>query len=113
PTGRCFRVHPAPASLRGFDVFGWAFDTSSAVHLRSSSWPSPDAVAPRLFRQRSPPRNYSRSSLRWFGTCPCPTDSEGPPLIAHAAQLLWLFSRTSFRAFVTHGRPSHFQNLSV
>lgn len=43
------------------------FDTSSAVHLRSSSRNTPDGFTSRVFPQRSPPRPFGRRSLRWFG----------------------------------------------
>jgi hypothetical protein len=49
-------LFPGPTLHPGFDAIGKAHDTSSAVHLRSSSRISPVAVIAATFRRRSPRR---------------------------------------------------------
>ena len=47
---------PGSKFIPGFDIASIPFDTSSAVHLRSSPRSAPDGVLLRLFHQRSPRR---------------------------------------------------------
>src|SRR5713101_5496574 len=54
-------------------------DASSAVHSRSPSRLTPDALLERLFPQRSPPRPWCRRSLRQFGTSACAAVPRGLP----------------------------------
>ena len=54
---------PESYTNSGFDVTRICFDTSTAVHLRSTPRPSPDRVSPCLFPTRSPPRLLSAAAV--------------------------------------------------
>ena len=71
-------LHPRPTTRAWFRWRPYAFDTSSAVHSRSSSQRSPDGFIPP-FPSRSPPRPLGRSSIRWFGPRACTPSPRGPP----------------------------------
>jgi hypothetical protein len=62
--------YPGPAFHPGFDATGKAYDTSSAVHLRSSSRISPAAIWPRLFPRRSPRRLFTDAARGGLETDP-------------------------------------------
>jgi hypothetical protein len=73
------RACPAVTIPPRFRHHPYAFDTSLAVHLRSSLRLSPDRVSPDLFPTRSPPRLLSAAAVgglepaparRLRGTCP-------------------------------------------
>jgi hypothetical protein len=64
----------------------YAFDTFPAVHSLRLPKTSPDAVMPRLFQRRSPPRLLAEAARG--GLEPVPADRpEGPTLIPCAARL--------------------------
>jgi hypothetical protein len=50
------RLNPGATALPRFRCHLSRFDTSSAVHSRSPSWPTPDALKGAPFPQRSAPR---------------------------------------------------------
>ncbi len=65
------RAHPGAQNIAPVSTSsGSGFDMSSVVRLRSSSRRSPDAVTPRLFPQRSPPRLLTAAA--WGGLKPAP-----------------------------------------
>jgi hypothetical protein len=68
-----------PRKLSDFDGICVLFGSSSTVHLRSPSWPSPDEVLPRLFPVRSPPGILSPRSVGWFENWSCNPSPGGPP----------------------------------
>ena len=83
----------------GFDTIFLAYDTFSAVHLRSAPQPSPDGVLrPRLFPARSAPRLLNAAPVG--GLKPLPARRlRGPSPISCAAWLHGSLS-SSLRAFV-------------
>ena len=55
-------IPEAPATS-GFDATGYCFDTSTAVHLRSTPRPLPDRVSAPPFPTRSPPRLLNAAAV--------------------------------------------------
>src|SRR6516164_4702597 len=74
--------HHSPVSTSTY-----AFDTSSAVHFRSSFRYAPDAVMPRLFRNRSPPWLLTTAAFRRFVAWSCNPTTRGQ-LSSHTQLLL-------------------------
>ena len=57
----------------------YSYDTSSAVHLRSSPSTLPDRVKPCLLTSTLTTRTLNPRSLRRFEACSCKPASRGPP----------------------------------
>jgi hypothetical protein len=78
------RPNPAATALPRFRCHLSRFDTSSAVHSRSPSWPTPDALKGTPSQQRSAPRLLTSAPC---GSCSLPLqgDHGGPPTQQHAS----------------------------
>ena len=61
------RLCPRPTTGARFRWHPYAFDTSSAIHFRSSFWLSPDAISSHLFPGRSPPGLLTQAAPGRFG----------------------------------------------
>ena len=72
------RIHPGPTTGVRFRWHPYAFDTSSAIHFRSSSQRSPDGFIPP-FPDRSPPWPLGQRSIRRFGPGSCNPSPRGQP----------------------------------
>ena len=70
----------------GFDVVCDSFDPSSAVHLRSPSWTTPDAVIAAPFHSTLTTMTLNHRSLSWFAAKPCRPAARG--LLSSQVQLL-------------------------
>ncbi len=70
------RLNPGATALPRFRCHFSRFDTSSAVHSRSPSWPTPDALKDAPFPQRSAPRLFNQRTLRWLAASPCRATAE-------------------------------------
>ena len=88
PLGQSAGTPRAASQANDFSLVSmtsYAFDTSSAVHLRSSSQHPPDGYRPP-FPSRSPPRPLTEQ-LPAVWTLRLHPESEGPTLISCAARL--------------------------
>jgi hypothetical protein len=73
------RAHPGTLARPRFRCRLPNFDTSSAVHSRSPSWPTPDALSGAPFPATLSTPALDRRTLRWFATSPCTSGRGGPP----------------------------------
>ena len=80
-------LHPGPSTRPGFDVVEDPFDTSSAVHSRSSSRSTPDAITSRLFPSTFTTLAIGPEQLEVVWSLVLQPGSEGPTLISRAAKL--------------------------
>jgi hypothetical protein len=97
-------LHPGPTTGVRFRWHPYAFDTSSAVHFRSSSQRTPDGFIPP-FPNRSPPWPLGQGSIRWFGPWSCnPSPRDLPSSLLQQGCFRRPSSRPPFRAVVAHSR---------
>src|SRR5258708_302655 len=80
-------LHPGPTTGVRFRWHPYAFDTSSAVHFRSSSQRSPDGFIPP-FPESLTTLAIGPAQHPVVWTPVLQPESEGPSLISHAARLL-------------------------
>ena len=90
-------LYPGPTLHPGFDAIGKAYDTSSAVHLRSSSRITPAAIIVATFPSTLTTTALDRRSSRRFGNWPCSPSPRG-----HPSSLMQLAHGLSPCALVTH-----------
>ena len=114
PQSGTSQTRPGLTTAPRFRHRPYAFDTSSAVHLRSSSQDLPDGIKSRLSPQRSPPRILSVAACgglepapdRWLrGALPHLLHSMAPPFVS-------TFVAHSRRRRRRHGHGTHRRSWS-
>jgi hypothetical protein len=105
------RACPTVTTSPWFGHRSYAFDTSSAVHFRSSLRCSPDRVKPDLFPSSLTTTPLKRSSSGWFEACACTPASRGPPssLVQHGCS----GGAILLSAFAAHNRRRSAQSCDL
>jgi hypothetical protein len=98
------RLRHRPTTGAWFRGRPYAFDTSSAVHSRSSSWRSPDGLWPAFSRNAHHVGSYPAAACGGLGPAPASRPRGAFPhrlySLAASSHHLWLLSAPSWRTII-------------